>query len=479
MKITEQFILLQAPNASAAANGRKLSQTGKFSAHGMDQEEKVYWAQCAGSGKKPYYTSIDFSVSETAPTCRCSCPSRQFPCKHAVGLMFEILAEKSFPVAEIPADLAQKREKQAARAAKKEAPASNSEKAKKSSDSARKKKLEKQLAGLDMARKLVDDLLTGGVARLAGTSAQSFEKIAKDLGNYYLTGPQNTFTRIALEVRRIQQAPDKADYSEALRLLIQLHATLKKARAFLTEKLEAEQFSAEDSVLYEALGGIWRLEDLKAIGAFRENARLIQLSFDVTLDEAKREYVERGFWLDLNSGVIDQTLNLRPLKALKYVRAEDSCFDIVEIPILCQYPGDQNRRIRWEGCTTHTPTSGELTRIPGLASSSVAEAVKTAKGIMKNTLSPKYLPVLLPVGQLGIIGDELVLQDRTGGRILLRDRREEGADHACTARLRTLHISTDDSCAIFGLIFYDARDRRICLHPYSVATPDGIIRLLF
>ena len=81
MKITEQFILLLAPNAAAASNGKKLSQSGKFQARGNNADSNIYWAECAGSGKNLYRTSIDFSISESAPTCRCSCPSRQFPCK--------------------------------------------------------------------------------------------------------------------------------------------------------------------------------------------------------------------------------------------------------------------------------------------------------------------------------------------------------------------------------------------------------------
>ena len=63
---------------------------------------------------------------------------------------------------------------------------------------------------------------------------------------------------------------------------------------------------------------------MKGIGAFRENAKLVQLSFGVSLDEAKKEYVERGWWLDVDTGDIFQTLNLRPLKALKYVKGDDS-----------------------------------------------------------------------------------------------------------------------------------------------------------
>lgn len=481
MKITEAFILLQAPNAAAAANGKKLSQSGKFQNRGQDAEGKVYWAECAGSGKNPYRTSVDFSISEDAPTARCSCPSRQFPCKHALGLMYEILLEKDFADGEIPADLAEKKAKQAARAAKKEEKESQPAKPKKDNTSAQKKRISKQLEGLDLAEKLVKDLLTSGIGTLAGTSAQSLEKVAKDLGNYYVTGPQNAFTRIALEVRKIQQDPEKADahYAEALCILISLHATIKKARAFLNQKLENGNFSAEDSMLYEALGGIWRLEDLKAISSFRENVRLAQLSFDVSYDEARKEYMERGFWIDLDTGTISQTLNYRPLKALKYVKADDSCFDVVEVPVLYEYPGELNRRIRWEGCTTRAMTDAEKQKLPALAAAGIADIVKTAKGQMKNTLLPKFIPALLPVGKLGRVEDALVLEDPTGGRIVLRDRREDGVDHRTTTRILHLPGVIPTGSAVFGLVFYDASDRRICLHPYSIITPDAVIRLLY
>lgn len=481
MKITEQYILLLAPNAAAASNGRNLSRKGSFANHGRNADSNVYWAECAGSGKNPYRTSIDFSISESAPTCRCSCPSRQFPCKHALGLMFEIMAQKPFSVGEFPADLAEKKAKQEARAAKKEEKEAQPDKPKKTNTSAQKKKIAKQLEGLDQAEKLVDELLTSGIGTLSGASAQAFEKVAKDLGNYYLTGPQNAFTRIALEVRKIQQNPEQASehYTEAIRILISLHATIKKSRVFLNGKLDSGNYSSEDSVLYEALGGIWRLEDLRAIGSYRENVRLIQLSFDVSFDEAKKEYVERGFWLDMDHGSIGQTLNYRPIKALKYIKADDSCFDVLEIPVLYEYPGELNKRIRWDGCSTRIATPEEVQKLPRLAASGIAEAVKTAKGQMKNTLLPKYIPALTPVGQIGIVGESTVLEDPAGNRIVLRDRREDGADHGSVHRLQALPMDLTGGSAIFGLVFYDSADHRICLHPYSIITPDRIIRLQY
>ena len=79
MELTEQAILLQAPNPAAAENGRKLSKQGSFSARRKTADGSLYWADCAGSGKTPYRVSADFTDPD-APVCRCSCPSRQFPC---------------------------------------------------------------------------------------------------------------------------------------------------------------------------------------------------------------------------------------------------------------------------------------------------------------------------------------------------------------------------------------------------------------
>lgn len=478
MELTEQMILLQAPNPAAAENGRKLSKKGSFSALHKTQDNTLYWGDCAGSGKNPYSVSIDW-LNPDAPVCRCSCPSRQFPCKHALGLMFEQLAGRNFETAEIPQDIAEKRNRQAARAAKKES--DEPPKAKKANPAAQKKKMARQLEGLDMAEKMVNDLLTAGVGTLSGSSAQAYDKLAKDLGSSYLTGLQAAFTRMALAVRTIQQNSGSSDtsYTEALRILIYLRSVIKKSRTFLQTKLDNDNFSSEDTVLFEALGGVWKLEDLHAIGAFREKARLIQLSFDVSYDDAKKEYIERGWWLDTDSGRIDQTLNYRPLKALKYVKGEDSRFDLLEIPTLYTYPGEGNCRIRWDAASSRPLTENERAALPALARPDLATALKETKNQIKNTLLPKFLAVLLPIGQLGKVGNTFVLEDPKGQRIVLRDRPEDGTSHASTDRLALLPEELPSGSALFGLMFYNEEDRSICLHPYSILTPERLIRLQF
>ena len=397
--------------------------------------------------------------------------------------MLEQLSGKPFAEADIPQDLAEKRAKQAARAAKKAEAAQNpaEKKPARTNTAALAKRLNRQLEGLDMAEQIVEDLLNAGVGSLAGTSAKTYEQLAKELGNHYLTGPQTTFSRIALAVHNSQESPDQAkrSYDEALRVLIALRSTIKKGRAFLRQKLEAGAFSAEDTILFETMGGVWKLEDLAAIGACRENVRLIQLSFDVSYDAARREYVERGFWLDIDTGHVDQTWNLRPVKALKYVKGEDSCFSLLEIPTLYIYPGEGCRRIRWESSVPRPLTQEEQSGLPALAQSDLATAVKVAKNQIKNTLLPKFLPVLLPVGQVGMINGSFVLEDPVGGRIVLRDRPEDGADHASAARVAAVPGGLHRGDALFGLMFYDKKDRSLCLHPYSAVTRSRIIRLQY
>ena len=84
-EISEQFISSLAPNATAVSNGKKISTKGGFVKLSCSADDTFYMGQCKGSGKSDYITSIDF-IEETSPVFRCSCPSRQFPCKHSLAL---------------------------------------------------------------------------------------------------------------------------------------------------------------------------------------------------------------------------------------------------------------------------------------------------------------------------------------------------------------------------------------------------------
>lgn len=93
MSWTVEQVLALAPDASSANSGRGLAAARKWETLGADATSA--WGTFQGSGKQPYQTSIDLG----GPAFKCSCPSRKFPCKHALGL-FLVLVQQPGAMAE-------------------------------------------------------------------------------------------------------------------------------------------------------------------------------------------------------------------------------------------------------------------------------------------------------------------------------------------------------------------------------------------
>ncbi|MFJ6351250.1 SWIM zinc finger family protein [Streptomyces sp. NPDC092046] len=79
---TADQVLALAPDDASRRAGSKLGAAGPWSGAGSGGQGAV-WGLCKGSGSTPYRTVVD----TTGPAYHCSCPSRKFPCKHALGLL--------------------------------------------------------------------------------------------------------------------------------------------------------------------------------------------------------------------------------------------------------------------------------------------------------------------------------------------------------------------------------------------------------
>ncbi|NUK11934.1 SWIM zinc finger family protein [Streptomyces lunaelactis] len=79
---TSEQVLALAPDDASRKAGNRLGTAGPWSGAGSSGSGAV-WGLCKGSGSKPYRTVVD----TTGPAYKCSCPSRKFPCKHALGLL--------------------------------------------------------------------------------------------------------------------------------------------------------------------------------------------------------------------------------------------------------------------------------------------------------------------------------------------------------------------------------------------------------
>lgn len=482
-KLSEKEIAAAAPNAAALSKARKISASGDFLKRIRSLDESFYMGECKGSGKSNYIVSGDY-IDEDNPVYRCTCPSRQFPCKHCLALMFEIAAEKPFEEADIPPDILEKRQKKKTREEKKEAkkgePGSTGGEEKKSriSKSAKIKKIKKQLEGLAMMKKMTDRLLTSGLAAMGSVSLKNYKDFSKQLGDYYLPGPQILFNRLIIEMEYYQKDSDEVHYKNAVEALKKLRGLERKAKAYLEEKLEKDFLETEDDILYEGLGGIWKLEQLKELGLQKEDRKLVQLSFEEIYDEARKEYIDKAYWIDMESGEISYTANYRPLRALKYVRAEDSCFDVLSVPLLCYYPGGINKRIRWEGAGFEDLCSEDFRTIKTLAYESIAEAVKAAKNELKNILSDNEVAVLLRFRKIAKgknkEGKEVfVAEDFSSQYIELVAEQGEPAEALKFLQYKELM----ENQAIFGKLYYDVRKGMIYMRACSIVSENGIVRL--
>lgn len=71
-----------APDEQVRRAGLKLAVPTPWSDVGT--QGQLLWGRCRGSGSKPYQVSVELSSGAS----KCSCPSRKFPCKHAMALLY-------------------------------------------------------------------------------------------------------------------------------------------------------------------------------------------------------------------------------------------------------------------------------------------------------------------------------------------------------------------------------------------------------
>ena len=325
--ITEQLVTSSAPNDSAVTNARKISRTGGFTSLKKTADETLIYGECRGSGKNPYITSADFSGD--TPVYRCSSPSRPFPCKHCLAIMLDWLAGKKFETGELPEDIAVKRQKLAARAEKAENPVTAA--AKKPNKSAAAKKLKKQREGLDLAESFVNDILSRGVSSVNSASCAQYQNLAKQLGNYYLPEPQAVMLEIISLAQQLSENPDDKQLNALVKRCVKLSSAVRKSREYIDKKLESGEVMPEDSVLYEAMGNVWKLTQLKELGLYKQNTEILQLSFTIIRDEVHKMNIDTGYWIDLTDGEICKTENKRPFKAGSHIKKDDSFFGVYAV----------------------------------------------------------------------------------------------------------------------------------------------------
>jgi hypothetical protein len=483
ISIDEGYVESSAPNADAVKNGRGLVLKGKFLALHVDPDETVLFGQCQGSGKEPYTCSSDFARPEQ-PTHRCSCPSRQFPCKHCIGLMLAFVTKKpSFKTADVPPELAEKREKLATRVEKKKEEVA---KPKAVNKEALAKKIKSQLDGLELLEKLTLDVTRIGIGNMNAKTAREIEEKAKQLGNAYLPGAQSALHRYtklfsgeggtAVDVK-LAGAKGEAVFSEALDQLSRLHSIVKQGRAYLQRRLGDPELKPEtDTPIAAWLGHAWQLAELKAAGLVLTDVELIQLAFNSHDDVARQEYVDTGVWMNLNTGRIHLTQNFRPYKAVKYIKSDDSFFQVAQVKELCVYPGDVNPRVRWEGMISRPVEPRDLQRVRDHAKVDFAAVVKDVKALLKGPLADKQPIHALRFRRIGVVDGVSVIEDFNGGRLTMTDAGMTEEPPSCHL-LQLVPGELHHDHVLIVRFRHDLDRRKLEVKPLSIVSGQSVVSL--
>jgi hypothetical protein len=483
MEINEAFADSQAPNASAIQNARAVVLKRKLVGLFRSADGTLLFGDCKGSGKDNYRPSADFA-DPAKPVYRCTCPSRQFPCKHSLALLYAHAQGAKFVEKDVPTDIAEKRTKIQVRAEKKKEEA---EKPRTVNTSALKKKIQMQLEALNLLESLVTDLTRTGLGTLNAKSARQIEEQAKQLGNADMPGAQNAlraltglfyWSQISSEDELKASEREKV-YSTALDQLNRLHSLCKHGRKYLSARLEDPELKQETETDIAAwLGYRWQLRELKDVGLVQANAELLQLAFNSHDDWTRQELVETGVWLNLQTGAVQMTRNYRPYHAVKFIREDDSCFHVAICPELCVYPGHLNPRVRWDAMEPRPVTPADYARVREHAKTDLRTVIKDVKAQLKTPLGDRHPFALVRYRTLGRAGDQTILEDPNGERLVLTDFAPE-REPATLHLLAMLPKAIRRDQAMLVRFHHDLDSQKLHAKPFSIVTSNEIIRLAY
>ncbi len=473
MDITRETVQRMATNASAMKNAESLVRSGSYSGLGKDAAGVVIFGNCRGSSGD-YSCYADFSDS-AKPVTACSCPSRQIPCKHVIGLMLAYAQGVLFEEGEVPQAVLNarlKREQQVKKAAErseKVKPESGVPKAKTAAQKrAAIKKIESQISGIEQAEKILHNILSFGMGSIDSKNSGVIMRNVAGLDSFYILGVQARLSDLVMLI--------KTDVSHAKKLetVCEIGALLTKGKAYLTEKLNDPEMIDTKSEIEELLGYAWKLDELATQGLVEADARLVELAFCVQTEQTR--FVDEGIVISLNSGKIYRTKNFRPFRALNHLKEQNSTNGVMVTPMLYTYPGlAMNPRVRFEDFSVTAVCSDDLEKILGYALGNYAAVIKAVKGQLMNLTLDRSPVCLLEVTRLESAGgDEFVVTDANNTPIYLKNLNYSERFFFQLMR----NLPTAEPLALLVVFGHDAERGELLAQPLCAVTRERLIKLV-
>ncbi len=192
MHLTSEQVLALAPDASSAAAGKKLGVAKSW--RNLGRSGRALWGECQGSAL--YQVRVDLSDLSA----KCNCPSRKFPCKHALGLMLVAAGEPQALAETVePEWVGEWLGRRAASVAKKESREERSAAAPdpQAREDRAAKRLERMAKGIEGLERWMEDLVRNGLAGLESERPAFWETQAARLVDAQVPGFAGRVRRLA------------------------------------------------------------------------------------------------------------------------------------------------------------------------------------------------------------------------------------------------------------------------------------------
>ncbi|GAA1308727.1 hypothetical protein Psi02_25140 [Planotetraspora silvatica] len=346
-RVTERWsrdqVLSLAPDAASQKAAAGVSAPGKWSGSGALPD--VVWGECKGSGATPYRACVDLSE----PAYKCSCPSRKFPCKHALGLLL-LWASGGVPDGGAPAgwvtEWLEQRRSRAERQDKRECEPAQGFRP--SNGSAQRES--RVTAGLSELERWLTDQIAHGIAGARQTGLADWDELGRRLVDAQAPGVAGAVSRLSRVLREEDWPGLLLEEYALIHLLAVAYRRADGLPAGLVETVRSRvgfPITRED-----VLASPWIRDDWDVVGA---------------RDEEQDRLVARRIWLQGRAtGRAALVLSFAPIgQALDASLVTGTTVDAD----LAYYPGASPVRAlvaeRYGPATAGPPAGTKLSRVPG------------------------------------------------------------------------------------------------------------------
>lgn len=398
VSVSAEYVESLAFNGKSFVNSKKIVSKGQIVKACINSDGNLIFGECSGSGKSNYRSSIDF-MDELKPVFRCSCPSRQIPCKHSIAVLYKYALDKDvFVEEEVPDDIQSKREKVAKKEENKV-----TKKPAKVNISAFIKKLEGQMECISDVDSFVSELLSSGIGNATDVKLSSLEDIlcknlkASMLGEhrYIILDCIKLFKILERNRENMSKSAtfsERGIYKEIIEKLIVLKELNNKYKEEVQKLILENSYLKEESLyIFNKAGQVIKSDELEKFNLVLNDKKIIQLSFEKFDDSSNARYINTSYFIDTENGDIYENRVVIPYSAANNIKTIMDVSGVMHIDKILYYKKDLNTKVVLNSYKADPLEDKDIKTLKNFAKSNFEILLKEVKKELTKPLNEKIV----------------------------------------------------------------------------------------